>query len=134
VGQTKGSIGYVEYAYALQNKLTHMNMVNRAGKTVSPNAKSFQAAAANADWSSRPGYGVILANQPGDASWPMTAATWILMYKEPVDKAASARALKFFSWAYKNGSKMADQLHYVAMPASVVEQIEKTWADEIKTK
>ena len=110
VAQTKGAIGYVEYAYALQNKLAHTNMINKAGKTVSPTSESFQAAAANADWKSQPGFGVILANQPGDNSWPMTAATWILMYKQPQDAAVSAEALKFFAWAYKNGAKMADEL------------------------
>ncbi|HEY7548199.1 MAG TPA: phosphate ABC transporter substrate-binding protein PstS [Hyphomicrobiaceae bacterium] len=132
VRQTKGAIGYVEYAYALQNKLTHTKMVNKAGKTVEPTSASFQAAAANADWKSQPGYGVILADQPGDASWPMTAATWILMYKDPQDKAASAEALKFFGWAYKNGGKMAEELNYVPMPANVVADIAKTWAAEIK--
>jgi phosphate transport system substrate-binding protein len=133
VAQTKGAIGYVEYAYALQNKLAHTNMVNKAGKTVSPTSESFQAAAANADWKSQPGYGVILANQPGDNSWPMTAATWILMYKQPQDAAVSAEALKFFAWAYKNGAKMADELHYVPMPANVIADIQKTWAAEVKT-
>ena len=132
VAQTKGAIGYVEYAYALQNKLTHTNMINKAGKAVSPTSETFQAAAANADWKSQPGYGVILANQAGDQSWPMTAATWILMYKLPQDTKSSAEALKFFAWAYKNGAKMADDLHYVPMPANVVRDIEKTWADEIK--
>ena len=133
VGQTKGAIGYVEYAYALQNKLTHANMINKAGKTVSPTAETFQAAAANADWKSQPGYGVILANQPGDNSWPMTAATWILMYKQPQDAAATKDALKFFAWSYKNGAKMADELHYVPMPANVIADIQKTWAAEVKT-
>jgi phosphate transport system substrate-binding protein len=133
VAQTKGAIGYVEYAYALQNKLAHTNMVNKAGKTVSPTAESFQAAAANADWKSQPGFGVILANQPGDQSWPMTAATWILMYKQPQDVAVSAEALKFFAWAYKNGAKMADELHYVPMPANVIADVQKTWAAEVKT-
>ena len=113
----RARIGYVEYAYALQNKLTHMKMINKAGKTVAPTSEAFQAAAANADWKSQPGYGVILANQPGEKSWPMTAATWILMYKQPQDAAASAQALKFFAWAYKKGDKMADELHYVPMPA-----------------
>jgi phosphate transport system substrate-binding protein len=131
VGNTKGSIGYVEYAYALQNKLTHTNMINKAGKNVGPTAEAFQAAAANADWKSQPGYGVILANQPGNTSWPMTAATWILMYKKPADAAASAEALKFFDWSYKNGAKMADELHYVAMPANVVKDIEAYWAKEV---
>jgi phosphate transport system substrate-binding protein len=132
VAQTKGSIGYVEYAYAKQNKLTHASMINKAGKTVAPTSDSFQAAAANADWKSQPGYGVILANQPGDQSWPMTAATWILMYKKPQDAAASMEALKFFAWAYKTGGKMAETLDYVPMPAKVVKDVEKTWADEIK--
>jgi phosphate transport system substrate-binding protein len=132
VGQTKGSVGYVEYAYALQNKLTHMNMVNKAGKTVAPTSDTFQAAAANADWKSQPGYGVLLADQPGDKSWPMTAPTWILMYKQPQDAAASAEALKFFAWSYDKGGKMAEDLHYVPMPGNVVSDIKKTWAAEIK--
>jgi phosphate transport system substrate-binding protein len=132
VAQTKGSIGYVEYAYALQNKLTYTKMVNKAGKTVAPTSKAFQAAAAGADWSSKPGFGVILANQPGDESWPMTAATWILMYKQPKDTAASAEALKFFAWAYKNGDKMAEELDYIPMPDKVVSDVEKMWANDIK--
>ncbi len=132
VGQTKGSIGYVEYAYAKQNKLTHTNMINKAGKTVSPTSAAFQAAAANADWKSQPGYGVILANQPGDQSWPMTAATWILMYKKPVDAAISAEALKFFAWSFAKGAKMAEDLDYVPMPNSVVNDIQKMWSSEIK--
>src|SRR5690349_15964480 len=108
VGITKGSIGYVEYAYALQNKLTYSKMLNKAGKVVAPTSVAFQAAAANADWKSKPGYGVILANQPGEKSWPMTAATWILVYKKPVDPAATAAALKFFAWAYQHGDAMAE--------------------------
>jgi phosphate transport system substrate-binding protein len=132
VGNTKGSIGYVEYAYALQNKLTYAKMVNKAGKTVSPTSAAFQAAAANADWKSQPGYGVILADQPGDQSWPMTAATWILVYKHPVDPAATGEALKFFAWAYKNGAKMAESLDYVPMPASVAADVEKYWTAEVK--
>ena len=132
VAQTKGSIGYVEYAYALQNKLTFTKMVNKAGKTVSPTSEAFQAAAAGADWKSKPGFGVILANQPGDASWPMTAGTWILMYKQPKDPAASSEALKFFDWAYKNGDKMAEELDYIPMPDKVVADVEKMWAADIK--
>ncbi len=132
VGNTAGSIGYVEYAYALQNDLTYTMMKNKAGKTVSPTAEAFSAAAANADWSSEPGYGVILANQPGDESWPMTAATWILMYKQPEDSAASAEALKFFAWAYASGDKMAQDLDYVPMPDNVVQDIESYWNSEIK--
>jgi phosphate transport system substrate-binding protein len=132
VGNTRGSIGYVEYAYALQNKLTYTKMMNKAGKVVAPTSEAFQAAAANANWKSQPGYGVILANQPGDQSWPMTAATWILMYKQPTDPAASAVALKFFAWAYKNGGKMAEELDYVPMPGNVVKDIETYWKNEIK--
>jgi phosphate transport system substrate-binding protein len=132
VGNTKGSIGYVEYAYALQNKLTYTKMINKAGKTVSPTAEAFQAAAANADWNSQPGFGVILANQPGEASWPMTAATWILVYKQPSDPAATGEALKFFDWAYKNGGKMADALDYVPMPTKVVKDVEGYWTQNIK--
>ncbi len=132
VAQTKGSIGYVEYAYALQNKLTYTKMVNKDGKTVAPTSEAFQAAAAGADWKSKPGFGVILANQPGAASWPMTAGTWILMYKQPKDPAASAEALKFFDWAYKNGDKMAEELDYIPMPDNVVADVEKMWAADIK--
>src|SRR5262245_4142581 len=132
VAQTKGSIGYVEYAYAKQNKLTHTKMVNRDGKTVEPTSATFQAAAANANWSSVPGYGVILANQPGAESWPMTAATWILMYKKPTDPAAAAEALKFFAWAYDKGAKMAEELDYIPMPKNVADSVKKTWAGEVK--
>jgi len=132
VTQTKGSIGYVEYAYAKQNKLTYTKMVNKAGKAVAPTAESFQAAAANADWKSQPGYGVILANQPGDQSWPMTAATWILLYKKPADAASTAEALKFFAWSYAKGATMAKDLDYVPMPANVVTDVQKMWATEIK--
>jgi phosphate transport system substrate-binding protein len=132
VGNTKGAIGYVEYAYAKQNKLTFTQMINKAGKSVTPTSETFQAAAASADWSSQPGYGVILANQAGDKSWPMTAATWILMYKQPQDSTAAAEALKFFAWAYAKGDKMSEELDYVPMPDKVVGDIQKTWAGEIK--
>jgi phosphate transport system substrate-binding protein len=132
VANTKGSIGYVEYAYAKQNKLTHTRMVNKAGKSVAPTAEAFQAAAANADWKSQPGYGVILANQPGDQSWPMTAATWILLYKKPADVASTGEALKFFAWAYTKGADMAKQLDYVPMPGNVVADVQKMWASDIK--
>jgi phosphate transport system substrate-binding protein len=130
--QTKGSIGYVEYAYALQNKLAYVKMVNKDGKTVSPTSEAIQAAAANADWNSVPGYGVILANQPGAGSWPMTAATFILIPKQPQDPAAATEALKFFSWAYAKGAKMAEDLVYVPMPAKVASDVEAMWAKEIK--
>src|SRR5262245_37880429 len=115
VAQTKGAVGYVEYAYAKQNKLPYTKMINKDGKTVAPDMKSFQAAAANADWSSVPGYGVILTDQPGEGTWPITAATWILMYKQPQDVAATGEAIKFFAWAYDKGGKMAEDLDYVPM-------------------
>src|SRR5499425_2543174 len=128
VGQTKGAIGYVEYAYALQNKLVFTKMTNKDGKTVAPTSDAFQAAAANADWNSVPGYGVILSDQPGAASWPMTAATFILIPKQPQDVAAATSALKFFAWAYAKGGKMAEELDYVSMPAKVVKEIEAMWS------
>jgi phosphate transport system substrate-binding protein len=132
VGNTHGSLGYVEYAYALQNKLTYTKMFNKAGKIVAPTSEAFQAAAANADWNSQPGFGVILADQPGDQSWPMTAATWILVYKQPVDAAATGEALKFFDWAYHHGAKMAESLDYVPMPTKVVKDVEDYWKKEVK--
>jgi len=133
ISQTKNSIGYVEYAYAKQNKLTYAAMINKAGKTVQPTMAAFQAAASNADWAKAPGYYVILTDQPGEASWPITAATFILMHKEPVDRAASAEAVKFFKWAFAKGDKMAEELDYIPMPASVVKLIEKTWTADIKS-
>jgi phosphate transport system substrate-binding protein len=134
VGQTKNSIGYVEFAYAKQNKLTHADLVNPAGKRVAPTIATFQAAAANADWAKSPGYYQILTNQPGDTSWPITAATFILMYAEPADKAASAEAIKFFAWAFEKGDKAAEELDFIPMPKPVVALIQKTWASEIKNK
>jgi phosphate transport system substrate-binding protein len=107
-------------------------VVNKDGKTVAPTGETFQAAAANADWNSAPGYGLILANQPGSESWPMTAATFILLPKQPPDPVAAAEALKFFAWAYAKGDKMAEELDYVPMPEKVVSEIEKLWAREIK--
>lgn len=132
VGQTKGAIGYVEYAYAKQNSLAHTRMVNKDGKTVSPEIRTFQAAAASADWNAVPGFGVILSDQAGPDSWPMTAATWILIYKQPGDAPATAEALKFFAWAYDNGDKEAEALDYIPMPKAVVGNVKKTWAAEIK--
>jgi phosphate transport system substrate-binding protein len=127
VSQTKGSIGYVEYAYAKQNKLTYANMVNKDGKTVAPEMAAFQAAAAGADWKGTPGFAVILTDQPGAATWPITAATFILMYKEPVNTDESASALKFFDWAYAKGDKMVEELDYIPMPDSVVDLVHQEW-------
>jgi phosphate transport system substrate-binding protein len=133
ISQTKNSIGYVEYAYAKQNKLTYAAMINKAGKTVQPTVEAFQAAASNADWTHAPGFYVILTDQPGEKSWPITASTFILMHKEPADKAASSEALKFFKWAFEKGGKMAEELDYIPMPDNVVKLIEKTWSADIKS-
>jgi len=133
ISQTKNSIGYVEYAYAKQNKLTYTALVNKGGKTVQPTVEAFQAAASNADWTHPPGYYVILTDQPGDKSWPITASTFILMHKDATDKAASQEAIKFFRWAFANGGKMAEELDYISMPDNVVKLIEKTWSAEIKS-
>lgn len=133
VSQTKNSIGYVEYAYAKQNKLTYGAVINKAGNTVQPTVAAFQAAAANADWAGSKNYYVILTDQPGEASWPITGATFILMHKEPVNKAASAEAIKFFEWAFEKGDKMAEELDYIPMPDAVVKLIEKTWSADIKS-
>ncbi len=130
--QTKGAIGYVEYAYALQNKLTYTKLINSAGKTVAPETPSFQAAAANADWAHAPGFQLILTNQPGDASWPITAATFILLPKQPKDEAAAKAALKFFAWAFDKGGPAAEALDYIPIPAAVVTLIKKTWEDEVR--
>ncbi len=127
VAQTKGSIGYVEYAYAKQNKMTHTSMVNKDGKTVAPEIKSFTAAAASADWKSVPGFGVILTDQAGAESWPLTAATFILMQQVPVSAEDSTIALKFFDWAYSKGDKMAEELDYIPMPDAVVELVHEAW-------
>ena len=133
VATTPGAIGYVEFAYAEQNKLTFTSMVNKAGKTVAPTMDAFQAAAANANWSV-PGFYQILADQPGDDSWPMTAATFILMYKKPANVAASNDALEFFKWAYEKGDKMAQDLDYIPMPDSVKKLVEAMWDKDIQQK
>ena len=132
VANTKGAVGYVEYAYAKQNNLTTVNMINKDGKTIAPNAKSFQAAAAHADWEKAEGFYVILTDQPGSDSWPIAGATFILIHKQPPDPEAAAEALKFFAWAYAKGAKMAEELDYVPMPDNVVGAIKKVWATQIK--
>ncbi|MBV8548009.1 MAG: phosphate ABC transporter substrate-binding protein PstS [Alphaproteobacteria bacterium] len=124
---TDGAIGYVEYAYAVQNKLSFVQMVNKAGKTVRPETATFEAAVANADWAKAPGYYLILTNQPGDKSWPITGASFILMHTKPVDAKASKEALDFFAWAYQNGNDAAKALDYVPLPASVVAQVKDSW-------
>src|SRR3984893_6903743 len=126
--QTDGAIGYVEYAYAKQNKMAYTLLTNKAGVAVAPSAESFQAAASNADWSHAPGYYLILTDQAGAASWPITGASFILLYGTPPNPAETAEALKFFDWAYKNGGKMAAELDYVPLPPSLIAEVKKTWA------
>ena len=129
--QTDGAIGYVEYAFAKQNKMAYAILTNKAGAAVAPNAESFQAAAANADWVKSDSYYVILTDQAGAKSWPITGASFILLYKQPDDAASVNEALKFFSWAYKDGASMAAELDYVPLPAPLIAQVKKTWASEI---
>ncbi|MGB8277506.1 MAG: phosphate ABC transporter substrate-binding protein PstS [Methylovirgula sp.] len=129
--QTKGAIGYIEYAYVLQNKMTYIKVINKDGKAVAPSAATFQAAAGHADWAHADSYYVILTNQPGPDSWPVAGATFILVHKKPQDPAAVTAALKFFAWAYAKGDKMAEDLVYVPLPANVKAEIKKMWAEKI---
>jgi len=132
VKSVANSIGYVEYAYALQNKLTYTQLKNKDGRFVKPESAAFQAAAENANWSSVPGFGVILTDQPGAKSWPITGATFILMHKTQKDPATAREVLRFFAWAYKNGDQMASKLDYIPMPNKVVDQIGAYWSKNIK--
>jgi phosphate transport system substrate-binding protein len=130
--QTDGAIGYVEYAYAKQTKMAYADLINKAGKAVAPSAESFQAAAANADWAHAPGYYLILTDQAGPASWPITGTSFILIYAVPPDAGATSSALKFFDWAYKNGGKMAAELDYVPLPDALISQVRATWKSQIQ--
>src|SRR5271166_5205971 len=132
--QTDGAIGYVEYAYAKQNKMAYTQLTNKSGKTVAPNAESFQAAAANADWAESDSYYLILTDQAGPGSWPITGASFILVYREPDDAVSVGEALKFFAWAYKDGGKLAADLDYVPLPPALVAQVKKTWTSSISSK
>jgi phosphate transport system substrate-binding protein len=132
VQRIKNSIGYVEYAYALQNKMTYTQLKNREGQFVKPDDESFKAAAASADWANAPGFYELLTNEPGKASWPITGATFILMHKVQ-DKPESAKSvLSFFDWAYSNGSEMAATLDYVPMPEKVQKLVRASWKKEIQ--
>ena len=129
VSRIKGSIGYVEYAYAKKNNIPVMQLQNRNGKFVMPDDATFAAAAAGADWFSVPGMGISLVNQPGDNAYPVVTASFILMYKEPTNKAESAEVLKFFDWAFKNGKQMALDLDYVPLPDKLTAEIRsKVWS------
>ncbi len=132
VTRVKGSVGYVEYAYAKRNKIPHMQLLNRDGKYVEPDDLTFAAAAAGADWKSVPGMGLSLVNLKGAQSWPITGASFALMYKTPDKVADSNEVLKFFDWAFKNGKKMAEELDYVALPDAVTKLISDTAWSQIK--
>jgi len=128
VAQTAGSIGFVEYAYAKQNNLAYTKMINKDGKVVNPVAAAFGAAAAGAVWDPANGFGTVLTDQPGAATWPIAGATFVLVYKQPQDQAATREALKFFQWAFDKGDEMAGSLHYVPFPAEVKQKIAASWS------
>ncbi|WP_296871131.1 phosphate ABC transporter substrate-binding protein PstS [Tibeticola sp.] len=129
VTRVKGAIGYVEYAYVKKNNMNYMLLENADGKYVGPDDKTFASAAAKADWFSVPGMGISMVNAKGADSWPISTASFILMYKQPADKAASAEALKFFDWAFKNGKALATELEYVPLPDSLTAEIRsKVWS------
>ncbi|MGI4840544.1 MAG: phosphate ABC transporter substrate-binding protein PstS [Janthinobacterium lividum] len=130
VKQIKGSIGYVEFAYALQNKMAHTQLKNAAGKFVEPSAKAFGAAADTADWASAKDFNLIMTNAPGEAAWPITATTWIIMYKTPKNAEQSKAAFDFFKWSLENGQEQAASLDYVALPKSLVAKIEGYWKSD----
>ena len=131
VQRISGSIGYVEYAYALQNKMTYALLQNREGNFVKPESRNFQAAAAGADWQNAPGFYMILTDEAGNESWPITGATFILMHKTQKNPEVARQVLAFFNWAYENGDQMAEQLDYIPMPDAVVKLIRQQW-QEIK--
>lgn len=130
VQRLPNSIGYVEYAYAKQNKMAHVLMKNRDGQFVAPDDGTFKAAAAGADWARS--FYQVLTEQPGKDSWPITGATFILMHKSQDKPTSAANSLKFFDWAYANGDKMADDLDYVPLPAAVKDMVRKLWAEQLK--
>lgn len=132
VRQVDGSIGYVEYAYAVQNKIPYTLLKNKAGKFVEPKIETFKAAAASADWKSAPGYYIVLNDQAGDQTWPIVGATFILVHKQQADAAKAKEVLKFFDWAYKHAGDIAEKLHYIPMPSNVVELVEASWSKDIK--
>lgn len=132
VQRIKGSIGYVEYAYAKKNKMSHTQLKNRDGQFVQPDDDSFKAAAAGANWAKTPGMGVVLTNQVGKASWPITGASFILVHKTQASAERAKEVLKFFDWSYKNGGAMAAELDYVAMPPAVVKQVQESWKANVK--
>ncbi len=132
VQQIKGSLGYVELAYALQNNMPYASMQNAAGTWVQPSAETFAAAAASADWASAKDFNLVITNAPGANAWPITATNFMLMHKQPKDAQRSKDTLAFFKWAFENGQQQTNELHYVPLPAELVTQIESYWAAEFK--
>ena len=132
IQQLKGSIGYVELSYALQNKMAYASMQNAAGSWVQPNAESFAAAAASADWSNAKDFSLVITNAPGAQAWPITATNFILMRKQPRNAASARTTLDFFRWAYANGTEQAKSLDYVPLPAELVAEIEAYWSTQLK--
>jgi len=132
VRQVKGSIGYVELAYAAQNKMAHTAMQNAAGTFVQPSRESFAAAAASADWANAKDFNLVITNAPGVDAWPITATNFILMHKQPKNAESSKAAKDFFAWAYANGKTQAETLDYVPLPPELVTQVEAYWASEFK--
>ena len=132
VQRIKGAIGYVEYAYAKKNKMGYTQLKNADGQFVTPDDDAFKAAASGAEWGKTPGFGVVLTNQPGKASWPITGASFILMHKAQADGVKAKEVLKFFDWSYKNGGAMAEELDYVAMPPAVVKLVQDAWKAQVK--
>lgn len=132
VKQIVGSIGYVEYAYAVKNKISWVNLKNAAGQVVAPSAEAFAAAAATADWGSAKDFNVIMTNASGAQAWPITATTWVVMYKKPKNAEHTKVAFEFFKWALENGQKDAASLDYVALPDTLVKKIEAYWGTEYK--
>jgi phosphate transport system substrate-binding protein len=132
VQRIKGSIGYVEWAYAKKNKMTHTQLKNHDGAFLQPDDDAFKAAAANADWAKAPGMAVVLTDQPGKAAWPITGASYIIMYKTQADAAKGKEVLKFFDWAFKNGDAAAVELDYVPMPDAVTKLVQDAWKANLK--
>ena len=133
VKNTKGAIGYVEFAYAANNGLTVVDLQNKAGKLVKPTLPAFTAAAAKANWKSAKDYAVSMVNVDDDAAWPIVSTTFILLPKDPKDAAKSADVMKFFDWAYKDGAASAEKLHYIVLPKDVVDNIRASWTAEVKS-
>jgi phosphate transport system substrate-binding protein len=132
VQRVKGAIGYVEWAYAKKNKMAHTALKNKDGQFVQPDDDNFKAAASNADWAKTPGFGVVLTDQPGKTSWPITGVSFILMHKTQADGAKGKEVIKFFDWAFKNGGAAAAELDYVPMPANVVKLVQESWKTNLK--